>query len=158
MCWANQRLWAPASSARRATSSISAVEVKPSKNTPIRIMSLRPLGKSENGSSHSFHDDQPVSVGIVRQQFAAGVGDQDHVLVLHAEAEPGLVDQRLDAEHHTGLERLIVGRTEIRVLVQVQPDAVSNEGDSRQLQFTGLVQVKLVDGAARRARLDGVEQ
>src|SRR5262245_6278467 len=37
MCWANHRLDAPASSAARATSSISAVEENPSKNTPTGI-------------------------------------------------------------------------------------------------------------------------
>src|SRR5712692_6466252 len=37
MCWANQRLVAPASSAARQTSSISAVEENPSKNTPTGI-------------------------------------------------------------------------------------------------------------------------
>src|SRR5262245_62143372 len=38
MCWANHRLDAPASSAARATSSISAVEENPSKNTPTGII------------------------------------------------------------------------------------------------------------------------
>src|SRR5262245_33523110 len=38
MCWANHRLDAPASSAARATSSISAVEENPSKNTPTDII------------------------------------------------------------------------------------------------------------------------
>src|SRR5437870_320103 len=37
MCWANQRLVAPANSASRQTSSISAVDEKPSKNTPTGI-------------------------------------------------------------------------------------------------------------------------
>src|SRR5213080_3420138 len=37
MCWANHRLDAPASSAARQTSSISAVDEKPSKNTPTAI-------------------------------------------------------------------------------------------------------------------------
>src|SRR5262249_47199233 len=37
MCWANQRLDAPAISASQQTSSISAVDEKPSKNTPTAI-------------------------------------------------------------------------------------------------------------------------
>src|SRR6266851_2224830 len=37
MCWANQRLVAPADSASRHTSSISAVEENPSKKTPTGI-------------------------------------------------------------------------------------------------------------------------
>ena len=75
---------------------------------------------------------QLVGVGVVRQQLAAVSVHQHHVLVLHAEAETGLVDQRLDAEHHAGFERLVVGRPEIRVFVQVQADAVADEGDRRQ--------------------------
>src|SRR5246500_3080888 len=37
ICWANHRLDAPANSASRQTSSISAVDEKPSKNTPTAI-------------------------------------------------------------------------------------------------------------------------
>jgi hypothetical protein len=55
ICWANQRLDAPASSALRQTSSISAVDEKPSKNTPTAI-------------NHSLH-------GVAARTVAAEIAD-----------------------------------------------------------------------------------
>src|SRR5882672_6935636 len=81
------------------------------------------------------HDQQLVGIEMVRHELAARRGDQHHVLVLHAEAEAGLVDQRLDAQDHPGLERAVVGRAEIGVLVQMQADAVADEGDRRQAEL-----------------------
>src|ERR1700751_2708175 len=50
ICWANQRLDAPASSASRQTSSISPVDEKPSKNTPTTINHSLAAGETRAGA------------------------------------------------------------------------------------------------------------
>ena len=101
------------------------------------------------------HDEKLVGIEIVRQQLASVGRDQNHILVLHPEAETGFVDQRLDAEHHAGLERAVVGGAEVGILVQMQTDAVADEGNRRQCELADLGEIELINRAARRTRFDG---
>src|SRR5262245_32479560 len=102
-------------------------------------------------------DDELVRVGVVREKLAAPVVDEHHILVLHAEAVSRLIDERFDAEHHTGLERLVRG-AEIRILMQMQADTMTDEGNRRQIELLELTKIEIVDGSARGAGLDGIEQ
>src|SRR3954447_7568213 len=107
---------------------------------------------------HLGDDDEIVGIDVVRQQFTTALRYQHHVLVLHTESEAGLVYEGLDPEHHAGFERLIVSRSEIRVFVQVQADAVTDERNWRQRKLAEFAEIKLIDRAARSAGLDRLEQ
>src|SRR5262245_58460918 len=103
-----------------------------------------------------------IGVGIVGQKLAAGLGDEQHVLVLHAEAIAGLIAQRLEAEHHARLDLRVLGLAEHRrfaeigVLVQEQPDSMADERDRWQLHLGQFPNEGIVDRAAAGARLDHV--
>src|SRR5262245_27479105 len=98
-------------------------------------------------------DDELVRVGVVREKLAAPVVDEQHSLVLHAEAVSRLRDERFDAEHHTGLERLVRG-AEIRILMQMQADTMTDKRNRRQIELLQLTEIKIIDSSARGPGLD----
>src|SRR5688500_6594948 len=52
--------------------------------------------------ARSGNDDEPVRVGHIGEQLAAGARHGHHVLVLQPEAHAGAGDEWRDAEHHPG--------------------------------------------------------
>src|SRR5262249_53802986 len=57
-----------------------------------------------------------------------------------------------------GLERLVFRWSEIGVFVEVEADAMTDEGDWRQIKLAEFAEIEVVDRAARRAGLDSVEE
>ena len=106
----------------------------------------------------SSHNDQPVGVGVIRQELATAGGNEHHILVLHAESKAGFIDERLDADHHSVLKELVFGRPEVRIFVQVQTDAVSDKGDRRQPELAELAEIELINRTGRCAGPDGTDR
>lgn len=88
----------------------------------------------------------------------AGVGDEDHILNLHAEAVAGFKDQRFNSNYHAGLERLAGGGPEIGVFMQMETDTVANKGNRRQLQRSDLAEIEIVNCPCVGLGLDGFKQ
>src|SRR5262245_63892395 len=65
MCCANQRLDAPASSASRQTSSISAVDENPSKNTPTDINKSLVETRAATTRASSYHGARSFAKGLL---------------------------------------------------------------------------------------------
>src|SRR5262249_36840988 len=102
----------------------------------------------------SLHDQQRVAIEIIGQDFAAILRDQQHVLVLHAEAKPGLRNEGFDSEHHSGLQGLVLGRAEVWIFMEVQPDAMADKCDRRQVQVGKFPAIEFIDLSGRCAGLD----
>src|SRR3990172_12439016 len=65
---------------------------------------------------------------VIGQQLAPCFRYGEHVFVLHTEAAWN-VNQRLERSNHPFLDSLIAVTTYVRLLVQVQADAMSDEAD-----------------------------
>ena len=89
----------------------------------------------------SAADDQQVAGDLVERVGAVGRADDD---VLDARAVAAIdVDAGLDAESVAGLERLVVARNHVRILVALEADAVPGAMDEL------LAQAGVVDDSPR---------